>query len=52
MLDLVLVRADVRRKVEVGNADAVWLRLWKRGEGEKVIGMGRQMGGRWGFVEV
>jgi hypothetical protein len=45
----VLERTDVKAALEGSNADAVWLRLWRKG---KVGVVGKAPVGRWGFVEV
>ena len=49
VVEPVLERTDVRVALEGSNADAVWLRLWRRG---KASGAGRAPVGRWGFVRV
>ncbi|CBX97281.1 similar to HEAT repeat protein [Plenodomus lingam JN3] len=58
MLDSVLEREDVRSAMECWNADAVWLRLWKKGSQvehvAKGVGVGEMPVGRpqWRFVAV
>jgi hypothetical protein len=49
VVEPVLERADVKAALEGSNADAGWLRLWRKG---KVSVVGKAPVGRWGFVEV
>jgi hypothetical protein len=51
VLEPVLERGDVRDALETCNADAVWLRMYRRGKKEG-MGMDERPVGKWQFVEV
>jgi hypothetical protein len=53
ILDPVLERDDVRSKLEVCNADAVWLKLYKKGKvPEMGVAMDKLPVGKWQFVKI
>jgi hypothetical protein len=56
MLDPVLEKEEVKRAMETCNADAVWLRLYKKGNAAQAgnVGKTKMPVGRahWRFVEI
>jgi hypothetical protein len=53
ILDPVLEREDVRSKLEACNADAVWLKLYRKGKGKEMDGAINKLPvGKWQFVTI